>query len=105
VIFRSLGRVGDTATVERLAAMIEKKGLRLLTGNRDQKILAIRALECILDDSALVLLDRLSDDSNQLVQSRARRARTTLSTALLDGEAPMVNPIDSILDNEADGES
>jgi HEAT repeat protein len=86
VIFRSLGRVGDATTVASIEGMVEKKGLRRLVGNRDEKLLAIRALEGIADPAAGRVLDALSEDSNHLVQSRARRARAARAQAISGGE-------------------
>lgn len=78
VIFRSLGRVGNAETVDRLEKMVTKKRLRRLSSDRDNKLLALRALEHISDTSALKLLDKLVEDSSELVQSVARRSREAL---------------------------
>ena len=88
MLFRALGRVGDDNTVAALTRFVEKKSFRNLGRSRDNKFLAIRALEGIRLPSALLMLDKLSEDSNNLVHSRARRARDVLATALENQEAP-----------------
>jgi len=82
VIFRALGNTGNAGTVDRLEKMVNKKGLRRLTNNRDGRLLALRALENIRDESAIALLDMLAEDSDQLVQSLAKRVRKALKAAL-----------------------
>jgi hypothetical protein len=88
VLFRALGRVGDANTVAALTRFVDKKSFRNLGRSRENKFLAIRALEGIRLPSALLTLDKLSEDSNNLVHSRARRARDVLAAALENEEAP-----------------
>jgi len=88
VLFRALGLVGDDSTVAELTRFVEKKSFRNLGRSRENKFLAIRTLEGIQLPSALLMLDKLSEDSNNLVHSRARRARDVLAAALENEEAP-----------------
>jgi hypothetical protein len=85
--FRTLGTVGDIHTVDQIRAMIERR--RRIGGGKgaDVKLLAIRALERIKHQTALDVLGRLVEDSNEAVRLRAARASETLATALKFGEA------------------
>ncbi len=74
VIFKVLGRVGNEETVEYIGKMMEKRHLLHFGKNRENKFLAIRALENICTKSSLRLLEKLAKDTNSLVQSRAKRA-------------------------------
>ncbi|MDH4037070.1 MAG: HEAT repeat domain-containing protein [Candidatus Krumholzibacteria bacterium] len=84
--FRTLGTVGDIHTVDQIRAMIERR--RRIGGGKgaDVKLLAIRALERIKHQTALDVLGRLVEDSNEAVRLRAARASETLATALAAGE-------------------
>ena len=88
VLFRALGHVGSERTVTELTRFVEKKSFRNLGRSRENKFLAIRALESMRFASALLMLDKLAEDSNNLVSSRARRARDVLAVALDNEEAP-----------------
>jgi HEAT repeat protein len=81
-IFRTLGSVGDARTVEQIRTMAEKRKLINMGKGPESKLLAIRALERIQDRSALEVLARLAEDSNEAVRLRATRAQETLQTAL-----------------------
>lgn len=81
-IFRTLGHVGDAGTVEQLKGMVEKRKLLSMGKGAESRLLAIRALERIRDDSALDVLKRLCEDSNEAVKLRAIRAHDTLKAAL-----------------------
>jgi HEAT repeat protein len=77
-IFKALGYVGDSVVVESLRRMVEKRRLMDFTGNRENKLLAIRALEHIQEPAAVELLEKLGGDSNETVRSRATRALAVL---------------------------
>jgi HEAT repeat protein len=87
-IFKTLGAVGDTHTVDQLRAMIEKRKLINIGKGSDSKLLAIKALERIRDRTALDVLARLCEDSSEAVRLRAQRAKEHL-TATLAGKAPV----------------
>ncbi|HEX5131760.1 MAG TPA: HEAT repeat domain-containing protein [Candidatus Krumholzibacteria bacterium] len=80
--FRTLGSVGDIHTVDQIRSMIERRK-RIGAGKGvDAKLLAIRALEKIHHPSALDILNRLVDDTNEAVRLRAARASETLAAAI-----------------------
>jgi HEAT repeat protein len=81
-IFKTLGSVGDTHTVDQLRGLLEKRKLINLGKGNDSKLLAIKALERIRDRSALDVLTRLCEDSSEAVRLRAQRAKEHLSDAL-----------------------
>lgn len=85
-IFRALGHVGDALTVERLRKFVTRRNIVDFSGRRENKLLALRALEHIQDPSAIDLLQKLSRDSNEGVRSRAMRALTTLRKRMHNGE-------------------
>ena len=86
-IFKALGRVGDSGTVAQIETLIEKKGKLWQFGKgRENKLLAIRALERIGETASLRLLKKMSDDGNSLVSTRAKRAYTTLKNMLDEEE-------------------
>jgi hypothetical protein len=86
-IFKTLGAVGDTHTVDQLRAMIEKRKLIHLGKGNDSKLLAIKALERIRDRGALDVLSRLCEDGSEAVRLRAQRAKEH-HTARLAGKSP-----------------
>jgi hypothetical protein len=86
-IFRALGHVGDAVTVEQLRKSIAKRSLVDFSGKRENKMLAIRALEHIKEPSAIELLQKLARDSNEGVRARALRALTALRERMQDCEA------------------
>jgi HEAT repeat protein len=86
-LFRALGHVGDAETVERLRKFVGRRNLVDFSGKRENKMLAIRALEHIQDSSAADLLQKLSRDSNEGVRTRARRALTARRKRMQDPEA------------------
>jgi HEAT repeat protein len=85
-IFKALGYVGDSVVVENLRRMVEKRRLIDFTGNRENKLLAIRALEHIQEPSAEELLEKLSGDSNETVRTRATRSLAVLRARMHDAE-------------------
>jgi hypothetical protein len=86
-IFKTLGAVGDTHTVDQLRSMLEKRKLINLGKGNDSKLLAIKALERVRDRAALDVLTRLCEDSSEAVRMRAQRAKENLG-AVLAGKAP-----------------
>jgi hypothetical protein len=87
-IFKTLGAVGDTHTVDQLRAMIEKRKIMNIGKGSDSKLLAIKALERVRDRTALDVLTRLCEDSSEAVRLRAQRAKEHL-TAALAGKTPV----------------
>ena len=81
-IFRTLGHVGDAQTVNQLRALVERRRFLAQGRSIDAKHLAIRALERMRDETALDLLNRLAEDSNEAIRMRAQRARENLGAAL-----------------------
>jgi hypothetical protein len=81
-IFRTLGHVGDAATVIHLRSLVEKRRLLPLGKGPDHKLLAIRALERIHDRGALDLLKKLCEDPVEAVRQRAQRAHQALTGAM-----------------------
>jgi HEAT repeat protein len=81
-VFKALGLVGDAVTVEHLRKLVDKRRLLDFSGNREKKLLAIRALEHIQEPSSIDLLQRLARDSNETVRTRALRALTALRTRM-----------------------
>jgi len=86
-IFKTLGSVGDTHTVDQLRALLEKRKLIHLGKGNDSKMLAIKALERVRDRSAIDVLTRLCEDGHEAVRMRAQRAKDNLSAALA-GKSP-----------------
>ncbi len=86
-IFKTLGSVGDSHTVDQLRALLEKRKLINLGKGNDSKLLAIKALERVRDRSALDVLARMCEDSSEAVRLRAVRAKEHL-TATLAGKTP-----------------
>jgi HEAT repeat protein len=78
--------VGDAVTVEQLRKFVGKRRLLDFSRNRDNKMLAIRALEHIQEPSAVELLQKLSRDSNETVRARAGRALSALNARMRSGE-------------------
>ncbi|NIM20231.1 MAG: hypothetical protein GTO51_08375 [Candidatus Latescibacteria bacterium] len=77
-VFKTLGRLGNEETVDRIGKMLEKRHLLHFSKNRGNKYLAIHALENICTDSSQKLLEKLSKDSSSQVRGRAYRARKHL---------------------------
>ncbi|HXV13309.1 MAG TPA: hypothetical protein VEC56_03800 [Candidatus Krumholzibacteria bacterium] len=86
-IFKTLGSVGDTHTVDQLRSLLEKRKLIHLGKGNESKLLSIKALERIRDRSALDVLTRLCEDSSEAVRLRAQRAKENLA-AVLAGKTP-----------------
>lgn len=81
-VFRALGHVGDAMTVEHLRKFAARRRLLDFSGNRDHKVLAIRALEHIQEPSAVDMLQELSRDSSEVVRTRAGRALAALRSRM-----------------------
>jgi hypothetical protein len=88
-IFKALGHVGDTHTVDQLRSMLEKRKLINLGKGNEPKLLAIKALERLRDPTALDVLTRLIEDPSEAVRLRAQRAKEHL-TAALAGKRPIM---------------
>lgn len=73
-IFRSLGHVADAATVEKIRKFINRRHFMKLSRARENKLLAIRALENIEMPVAAEILEELGKDANDTVRARAARA-------------------------------
>jgi len=86
-IFKVLGQVGNAGTVADLKKFVEKKSLVHFGKNRENKFLAIRALENIESPAAAVFLEKLASDSNELVRTRAQRAFNSLSGRIKENRA------------------
>jgi hypothetical protein len=82
-IFKVLGTIGNDETVALIQNMLGKRRLLQFGKSRENKFLAIRALENICTSKSLEVLEELAGDSNNLVQSRAGRARDALRRRLL----------------------
>lgn len=82
MIFGILGRLGNAETVASIRKFAEKKSLVNFGRTRENKCLAIRALENIESPAAMVFLEKLASDSNELVQTRAKRAFDVLANRL-----------------------
>jgi hypothetical protein len=87
MIFGVLGRVGNAETVASLRKFAEKKSLVNFGKTRENKCLAIRALEKIESPAAMVFLEKLASDSNELVRTRAKRACDMLANRLKENRA------------------
>ena len=81
-VFKVLGLAGTDETVELIKNMLGKRRLLKFGKSRENKFLAVRALENICTPESLAVLEGLAKDSNNLVQSRAGRARDTLRQRL-----------------------
>ncbi len=95
VVFRALGRCGDADTVERLRRFVDRRGFLGLGRNRENRFLAIRALENIHRPESLSLLQQLAEDSNELVASRASRAAEAVAAALAQRTAAPLDEDDA----------
>jgi len=84
MVFKILGRIGNADTVEQLKKFMDKKSLMYFGKNRENKFLVIRALENLRSPAALGVLKKLSEDSNELVKTRAQRAYDSLSKVMKD---------------------
>jgi len=78
MVFKILGSLGDTGTVDAIRKFVDKKSIMNFGKNRENKILAIRALENLQGSASLTLLKKLAADSNELVKTRAQRAYDAL---------------------------
>lgn len=87
LIFKVLGRVGDSGTVEDLKKFVDRKSIKHFGTSRENKFLAIRALEGIKSPAALSLLKKLMEDSNDLVKSRAQRTYDLLQHVMREERA------------------
>jgi len=76
--FRILGYSADEETLDKLKEMIQKRGFMQGGKNRENKLLAVRALENINIPGALPLLEELSLDSSSLISTRAKKALVSL---------------------------
>ncbi|MGD8413517.1 MAG: HEAT repeat domain-containing protein [Candidatus Latescibacterota bacterium] len=86
-LFAALGKTGNAATVEALKKFIDKKTLVYFGNNSEKKILAIRALEGIKSPASLNLLKKLSEDSNDVVKTRAGRTYGALQKTMREERA------------------
>jgi hypothetical protein len=82
LVFKVLGQIGSPATVEELKKFVEKKSIMNFGKNRENKFLAIRALENLRTPASLNLLKKLAADSNDLVKTRAEQAYEVLHKAM-----------------------
>jgi hypothetical protein len=82
MIFKALGCVGDGGTVDELRKFVERRNFMHFGKQRENKFLAIRALERIHSPASLGALKQLTEDSNRLVQTRAQRAYDSLAKSL-----------------------
>ena len=78
MVFKILGSLGDSGTVDAIRKFVDKKSIMNFGKNRENKILAIRALENLQGSASLTLLKKLAADSNELVKTRAQRAYDAL---------------------------
>ncbi len=77
-VFKALGRVGDTSTVSALRQLVSKRSIMQRARSRENKLLAIRALENICNPESINLLEQLSQDSHDAVRERAQRGLNNL---------------------------
>jgi hypothetical protein len=82
LVFKVLGQIGSPATVEELKKFVEKKSIMNFGKNRENKFLAIRALENLRTPASLNLLKKLAADSNDLVKTRAEQTYEVLHKAM-----------------------
>jgi hypothetical protein len=87
LIFQVLGQIGDAGTVEELKKFVEKKSIPYFGKSRENKFLAIRALENIKSPASLNLLKKLAGDSNEVVKKMAERSLETLQKAMREERA------------------
>ncbi len=87
MIFKVLGRVGNSGTVEDLKKFMNRKSIKHFGTSRENKFLAIKALVSIKSPAALSLLKKLMEDSNELVKSRAQRTYDQLQHAMREERA------------------
>jgi len=87
LIFAVLGQIGSAGTVENLKKFADKKNIMNFGKNRENKLLAIRALENIKSPASLNLLKKLTGDSNDLVKTRAERAYNSLHRVMKEERA------------------
>jgi hypothetical protein len=87
LIFKVLGKIGDAGTVEELKKFVEKKSIPYFGKGRENKFLAIEALEHILSPASLNLLKKLTGDSNDEVKTRAEKSYEALHTAMKEERA------------------
>jgi HEAT repeat protein len=77
-VFQALGKVVAERALPKIRAMVEKKNIFPFGRSKDYKLVAIRALEHIQSPESLEILSKLAEDSNRLVQSKAKRAIESL---------------------------
>jgi len=87
LIFAVLGQIGGAGTVENLKKFVEKKSIVNFGKNRENKLLAIRALENIKTPASLNLLKKLTGDSNDVVKTRSERAYNALHRVMKEERA------------------
>jgi len=87
MIFKVLGQVGNSGTVEDLKKFMNRKSIKHFGTSRENKFLAIKALVSIKSPAALSLLKKLMEDSNDLVKSRAQRTYDQLQHAMREERA------------------
>jgi HEAT repeat protein len=87
LIFTVLGQIGSAKTIENLKKFVEKKSIVNFGKNRENKLLAIRALENIKSPGSLTLLKKLTGDSNDVVKTRAERAYNVLHRVMKEERA------------------
>ncbi len=87
MIFKVLGRVGNSGTVEELKKFVNRKSIKHFGTSRENKFLAIKALAGIKSPAALSLLKKLMEDSNDLVKSRAQRTYDQLQHTMREERA------------------
>lgn len=83
-VFRAAGRLGGETLVPRLRRMVEKKGLLGIGKgpSKENKLLAIRALEEIQAPDSIQILEQLANDSEGLVKAKAKRALDRMGRAV-----------------------
>jgi hypothetical protein len=77
-VFQALGKVVAERALPKIKAMVERKNILQFGKSKDYKLVAIRALEHIQTPESLEILSKLAEDSNRLVQSKAKRAIESL---------------------------
>jgi hypothetical protein len=96
LIFSVLGQIGGSGTVKDMKKFIEKKSLVYFGKNRENKLLAIRALENIKNPASLNLLKKLAGDSNEVVKTRAGRAFGALQRTMREERAKQTTETDEL---------
>jgi hypothetical protein len=82
-VFRALGKVVGVRALPHIRQMLEKRSRFGFGGQgKNDKMLAVRALEHILSRESIGLLQTLATDSNGLVKAKALRALKSLQTTM-----------------------